>query len=105
MSVALTDPRGGAEIAGDRKGWDHVWPRDAAAGALKGILGAPDEPPVSSDFRGDTRSSTVDLPSNMALGGNLVKGIARSDNEWGYSCRCADLIAMIAAKLPAGAVA
>ncbi len=67
--------------------------RDAAAGGLKGILGASDEPLVSTDFRGDSRSSIVDLPSNMVLGGNFVKVIAWYDNEWGYSCRMADLTA------------
>ena len=75
--------------------------RDAAAGPLKGILGASDEPLVSSDFRGDTRSSIVDLPSNMVLGGNFIKVIAWYDNEWGYSCRVADLVQFVAGKLPA----
>ena len=73
--------------------------RDAAAGPLKGILGASDEPLVSSDFRGDERSSIVDLPSNMVLGGNFVKVIAWYDNEWGYSCRVADLVKFVAGKL------
>ncbi len=75
--------------------------RDAAAGPLKGILGASDEPLVSTDFRGDPRSSIVDLPSNMVLGGNLVKVIAWYDNEWGYSCRVADLVKFVADRLPA----
>jgi glyceraldehyde 3-phosphate dehydrogenase len=75
--------------------------RDAAAGSLKGILGASDEPLVSSDFRGDPRSSIVDLPSNMVLGGNFVKVIAWYDNEWGYSCRVADLVRFVAERLPA----
>jgi glyceraldehyde 3-phosphate dehydrogenase len=73
--------------------------RDAAAGPLKGILGASDEPLVSTDFRGDPRSSIVDLPSNMVLGGNFVKVIAWYDNEWGYSCRVADLVRYIAERL------
>ncbi|MEW6226372.1 MAG: type I glyceraldehyde-3-phosphate dehydrogenase [Chloroflexota bacterium] len=73
--------------------------RDAAAGPLKGILGASDEPLVSTDFRGDDRSSIVDLPSNMVLGGNFVKVIAWYDNEWGYSCRVADLVRYIAERL------
>jgi glyceraldehyde 3-phosphate dehydrogenase len=73
--------------------------RDAAAGPLAGILGASDEPLVSSDFRGDTRSSIVDLPSNMVLGGNFVKVIAWYDNEWGYSCRVADLVKFVAGKM------
>ena len=73
--------------------------RDAAAGPLKGILGASDEPLVSTDFRGDDRSSIVDLPSNMVLGGNFVKVIAWYDNEWGYSCRVADLVKFVAGKM------
>ncbi len=73
--------------------------RDAAVGPLAGILGASDEPLVSSDFRGDSRSSIVDLPSNMVLGGNFVKVIAWYDNEWGYSCRVADLVRYIAERL------
>ena len=71
----------------------------ASEGALKGILGASDEPLVSTDFRGDSRSSIVDLPSNMVLGGNLIKVIAWYDNEWGYSCRVADLVKFVAGKL------
>jgi glyceraldehyde 3-phosphate dehydrogenase len=73
--------------------------RDAAAGPLKGILGASDEPLVSSDYRGDERSSIIDLPSNMVLGGNFVKVIAWYDNEWGYSCRVADLVKFVAGKM------
>jgi len=73
--------------------------RDAAAGPLKGILGAEDDPLVSSDYRGDPRSSIIDLPSNMVLGGNFIKVIAWYDNEWGYSCRVADLVKFVAAKL------
>ena len=73
--------------------------RDAAAGPLKGILGACDDPLVSSDFRGDSRSSIIDLPSNMVLGGNFVKVIAWYDNEWGYSCRVADLVKFVADRL------
>jgi glyceraldehyde 3-phosphate dehydrogenase (phosphorylating) len=74
--------------------------RAAAAGPMKGILGVSDEPLVSSDFRGDSRSSIIDSPSTMVLGGTMVKVIAWYDNEWGYSCRCADLLALVAAKLP-----
>jgi glyceraldehyde 3-phosphate dehydrogenase len=79
--------------------------RAAAAGPMQGILGVSDEPLVSSDFRGDSRSSIIDSASTMVLGGTMVKVIAWYDNEWGYSCRCADLIAMVAARLPAGAAA
>ncbi len=77
--------------------------RTAAAGPMKGILGVSDEPLVSSDFRGDSRSSIIDAESTMVLGGTMVKVIAWYDNEWGYSCRCADLLKLVAAKLPARA--
>jgi glyceraldehyde 3-phosphate dehydrogenase len=76
---------------------------DAANGALKGILGStegkPGDPLVSMDFKGDPRSSIVDLPTNMVMGGNLIKVVAWYDNEWGYSCRTADMAVMVADKL------
>jgi glyceraldehyde 3-phosphate dehydrogenase len=77
--------------------------RAAAAGPMKGILGVSDEPLVSSDFRGDSRSSIIDSESTMVLGGTMVKVIAWYDNEWGYSCRCADLLSLVASRLPSGA--
>ena len=73
--------------------------RDAAGGALSGILGVSDEPLVSSDFRGDPRSSIIDSASTMVLGGNFVKVIAWYDNEWGYSCRVADLVTFVGERL------
>lgn len=79
--------------------------RAAAAGPMKGILGVSDEPLVSSDFRGDERSSIIDAASTMSLGGDFVKVIAWYDNEWGYSCRIADLIALVAARLDVAAAA
>jgi glyceraldehyde 3-phosphate dehydrogenase len=77
--------------------------RAAAAGPLKGILGVCDEPLVSMDFKGDDRSSIIDSASTMVIGGTMVKVIAWYDNEWGYSCRVADLIAHVAARLPVAA--
>jgi glyceraldehyde 3-phosphate dehydrogenase len=79
--------------------------RRAAEGPMKGILGVSDEPLVSTDFRGDSRSSIVDSASTMVLGGTMVKVISWYDNEWGYSCRIADLIAFVGARLPAAAAA
>ena len=77
--------------------------RDAAAVApLKGILGASDEPLVSIDYKGDPRSSIVDLPFTMVLGkesSTLAKIVAWYDNEWGYSVRTADLAALMAKSL------
>ena len=73
--------------------------RDAAAGPLKGILAAIDEPLVSIDYKGDSHSSLVDLPLTMVLGkeaGTFAKIVAWYDNEWGYSVRTADLAALMA---------
>ncbi len=73
--------------------------RDAAAGPMKGILAAVDEPLVSIDYKGDPHSSSVDLPFTMVLGkeeSNLAKIVAWYDNEWGYSVRTADLAALMA---------
>ena len=72
--------------------------KEAAAGSLKDILGFSDEPLVSTDFRGDSRSSIIDGLSTMVTGGNMVKVIAWYDNEWGYSCRVSDLADFIAQK-------
>ena len=72
--------------------------KDAAKGALKGILDYTDEPLVSMDFRGDPHSAIVDGQTTMVLGGNFVKVAAWYDNEWGYSCRVSDLVDFLAKK-------
>ena len=64
----------------------------AANGRMKGYLGVTDEPLVSVDFKGNELSSIVDGLSTMTLGGNMAKVLSWYDNEWGYSCRVADLI-------------
>ena len=71
----------------------------AADGAMRGLLGFTDEELVSMDFKGDERSSIVDGLSTMVVGENLLKVIAWYDNEWGYSCRVADLARFMAARL------
>jgi len=73
--------------------------RSAAAGPMDGILGVSDEPLVSGDFRGDPRSAIIDAASTMVMGGTMVKVIAWYDNEWGYSCRLADLATYVGERL------
>jgi glyceraldehyde 3-phosphate dehydrogenase len=73
--------------------------RAAADGALKGLLGVIDAPLVSMDFKGDDRSSIVDGLSTMAIGEDMLKVLAWYDNEWGYSCRVADLTRYVADRL------
>ncbi len=68
------------------------------SGPMVNILGYTEEPLVSMDFKGDPRSSIVDAQNTMVLDGNMVKVLAWYDNEWGYSCRVADLIHFIIKK-------
>jgi glyceraldehyde 3-phosphate dehydrogenase len=70
--------------------------REAADGRLKDILRCVDEPLVSIDFIGDSHSAIVDCSLTTVIGENLVKVVAWYDNEWGYSCRLADMANKIA---------
>jgi len=69
--------------------------RKAANGELKGIVEYCDQPLVSSDFKGNPASAVFDALSTMVVDGSLIKVLAWYDNEWGYSCRLADLAAYI----------
>jgi glyceraldehyde 3-phosphate dehydrogenase len=73
--------------------------RASAGDSMYGLLGYTDEELVSTDFRGDARSSIIDAKSTMAGNDRLVKIVAWYDNEWGYSCRVADLAAYVAERL------
>jgi len=73
--------------------------RRAAEGPMKGILDYTEEELVSADFKGNPHSSIVDAGYTKVVAGNCVKVLAWYDNEWGYSCRCRDLIKFMAAKL------
>ena len=68
----------------------------AADGPLQGILGYEERPLVSCDYTNDNRSSIIDAPSTMVVDGNQLKVFAWYDNEWGYSCRMADLACHVA---------
>ena len=69
--------------------------QEAAQGPLKGILEYVDDPLVSSDFRGNTHSCIFDALSTIVMEGRMVKIMGWYDNEWGYSCRTADLCALM----------
>ena len=71
----------------------------AADGPLKGILGYETRPLVSTDYVNDPRSSIIDAGSTMVINGTQVKIYAWYDNEWGYSCRLADVARMVAGSL------
>jgi len=70
----------------------------AAEGSLSGILEYCQEELVSMDFKGNPASAIFDAPSTMVIADNMVKVLAWYDNEWGYSCRLADLAAYVVDK-------
>ena len=72
--------------------------REAANGALKGILAVSDDPLVSIDFKGNSNSSIVDTPYTKVMDGDFVKVLSWYDNEWGYSSRCVDLLTKVVAR-------
>ncbi|TVM17667.1 type I glyceraldehyde-3-phosphate dehydrogenase [Oceanidesulfovibrio indonesiensis] len=69
--------------------------KQAAQGPLQGILGYSERPLVSMDFKGDPRSSIVEAEYCSVQDGNFAKLVTWYDNEWGYSCRVADLAKLI----------
>ena len=70
----------------------------ASAGKMDGILDYNDEPLVSSDYKGNPHSCIVDGLSTIVMADRMVKVMGWYDNEWGYSCRTADLAALMAEK-------
>jgi glyceraldehyde 3-phosphate dehydrogenase len=72
---------------------------EAAGGRMKGILDVSREPLVSMDYKANPFSSIIDEPSCQVIGGNLVKVVTWYDNEWGYSCRVADLVKFVGDRL------
>jgi len=72
--------------------------KEAADGALKGILEYVTAPLVSIDFRGNPHSSILDSAYTKVIDGDFVKVLSWYDNEWGYSCRCVDLLRLIEKK-------
>jgi glyceraldehyde 3-phosphate dehydrogenase len=72
--------------------------KSAAEGELKGILEYTEDPIVSIDIKGNPASAVVDADQTKVLGENMVKVLAWYDNEWGYSCRIADLVKYLAGK-------
>lgn len=72
--------------------------KEYADGPMKGIVEYSTLPLVSTDLRGNSHSSIYSSVDTVAVGGNLVKVVSWYDNEWGYSCRVADLVNFIASK-------
>jgi len=72
--------------------------KKASNTTFKDIMACVEEPLVSMDFKGDPHSSIVDIEFTQVLQGNMAKVVAWYDNEWGYSCRVADLAQYMAQK-------
>ena len=96
-NVSLVDLTATLARAADVKAVNDAM-RAAAEGSLKGILAYSEEPLVSADFNHDPHSSIFDAPLTKVIDGNLVKVFSWYDNEWGYSCRLADVTAFVAAR-------
>ncbi|MFY8273348.1 ArsJ-associated glyceraldehyde-3-phosphate dehydrogenase [Pseudoalteromonas sp. SSDWG2] len=77
----------------------NAWFKEAAQGALKGILGYEEKPLVSIDYRTDPRSCIVDALSTMVVNGTQAKMYLWYDNEWGYANRSAELVLKVAKSL------
>jgi glyceraldehyde 3-phosphate dehydrogenase len=69
--------------------------KEAADGALKGILQYSTDELVSIDFKGNPHSSIVDAPYTKIMDGDFLKVLSWYDNEWGYSNRCVDLVRLL----------
>lgn len=70
--------------------------QELASGPMERVLGYTEEPLVSSDFKEENRTTVIDGLSTMVIGGNMAKIVSWYDNEWSYSVRLADVVAMVA---------
>ena len=67
----------------------------ASEGPMKGVLGYTEDKVVSTDFRGDTRTSIFDAEAGIALDSTFIKVVAWYDNEWAYSCKVLEMARVI----------
>jgi len=88
LTVELDKPATYKEICAEMK--------SQSEGALKGILGYTEEKVVSTDFRGDARTSVFDADAGIQLDPTFVKVVSWYDNEWGYSCKVLEMARVIA---------
>jgi glyceraldehyde 3-phosphate dehydrogenase len=95
MNVSLVDLTFTASRATSKEEINALM-KEAAAGALKGVLAVNEEPLVSMDFNHDDHSSVFDATQTRVMDGKLVKVLAWYDNEWGYSCRMLDAARVLA---------
>lgn len=97
-TVSVTDFVATLEEEATREAINEAYRAASETDPLAGYLGYSEEPLVSVDYKGNPNSCTIDAISTAVLPGNMAKVIGWYDNEWGYSCRTADLAAFLAHK-------
>jgi glyceraldehyde 3-phosphate dehydrogenase len=90
LTVELAKPATYKEICDEMKAQSQ--------GALKGILGYTEEKVVSTDFRGDARTSVFDADAGIAIDPTFIKVVAWYDNEWAYSCKVLEMARVVSKK-------
>jgi len=97
--VSITDLVAEVEKPATVESVNAAFKKASESGPLYGILGYTEEELVSSDFIGNSSSCTLDAKTTAVVDGTLVKVTGWYDNEWGYACRCVDLLRYIGARL------
>jgi glyceraldehyde 3-phosphate dehydrogenase len=97
--VSLTDLVAEVERPTTTEAVNAAFRAAASSGPLYGFLAYSDEELVSVDYIGNPHSCILDAKSTMVVDGTMVKVAGWYDNEWGYACRCVDLLRLIAARL------
>jgi len=97
-SVSVTDLTATLEKSATAEDVNEAYKQASMGDALHGLLGYSVEPLVSIDYKGNPNSVTIDALSTSSINDKMVKVVGWYDNEWGYSCRTADLTAFVAAK-------
>ena len=97
--VSFTDLVAEVEKPATVESVNAAFKKASESGPLYGILGYTEEELVSSDFIGNSYSCTLDAKTTAVVDGTLVKVTGWYDNEWGYACRCVDLLRYIGARL------
>ncbi|MDH3535331.1 MAG: type I glyceraldehyde-3-phosphate dehydrogenase, partial [Gammaproteobacteria bacterium] len=89
LTVELQKPASYEDICGAMKA--------ASEGPMKGVLAYTEDKVVSTDFRGESCTSTFDAEAGIQMDDTFVKLIAWYDNEWGYSCKVVEMARVISA--------
>ena len=95
-SVSVTDLTATLVKSASAEDVNEAYKQASMSGSLHGFLGYSVEPLVSIDYKGNPNSVTIDALSTSSINNKMVKVVGWYDNEWGYSCRTADLAGFVA---------